>query len=83
MLKKHNNTIYKLFLRSKKIIKVILSSITKIGLIIYIKDPKEAVGVNYAYIEDTKAKETTIVDIITTNYPIRSNITSIINLDAS
>ena len=35
MLKRYNNIIYKLFLRSKKTIKVILSSITKIRLIIY------------------------------------------------
>ena len=42
---------------------------TRIGLIIHI--------------EDTKAKETTIVDIITTSHPIRSNTISIINLDAS
>ena len=51
MPERHNNTIYKLFLRNKKIIKVILSSITRIGLIIYIKDPEEAPGVNHAHIE--------------------------------
>ena len=56
---------------------------TRIGLIIYIKDPKEAPSVYYAYIEDTKAEKTTIADIITTSHPIRSNITSIINLNAS
>ena len=83
MPKRYNNNIYKLFLRSKKIIKVILSRITRIGLIIYIEDPKEAFSVDYAHIKDTKAKETTIADIATTSYPIGSNATSIINLDAS
>ena len=83
MLKRYDNTIYKLFLKSKKTIKATLSSITKIGLIIYIKDPEEAFGINYAYIEDTKAEETTIADIITTSHPIKSNATSIINLNAS
>ena len=82
MLKRHN-IINKQFLRSKKTIKVILSSITRIRLIICIEDPKETFGVNYAYIKDTKAEETTIVDIITTSHPIRSNTISIINLDAS
>ena len=80
---RHDNTIYKQFLRSKKIIKVILSSITRIRLIIYIKDPKEASSVDYAHIKNTKVEETTIADIITTSHPIRSNATSIINLDAS
>ena len=56
---------------------------TRIRLIIYIKDPKEAPGINYAYIEDIKVEETTIVDIVTTSYPIGSNTISIINLDAS
>ena len=83
MPKRYNNTIYKQFLKSKKTIKVTLSSITRIGLIIYIEDPKEAFSVDYTYIEDTKAEKTTIVDIITTSHPIRSNITSEINLDAS
>ena len=83
MLKRYNIIIYKLFLRSKKIIKVTLSSITRIRLIIYIEDPEEALSINYIYIEDTEAKETTIADIITTNYPTRSNITSVINLDAN
>ena len=82
MPERHNNTIYKQFLRSK-IIKVILSSITRIGPIIYIEDPKEAPGVDYAYIEDTKAEETTVADITTTSHPIRSNAISVINLDAS
>ena len=56
---------------------------TRIRLIIYIEDPKEAPGVDHAHIEDTKVEETTIVDIITTNHPIRSNVTSVINLNAS
>ena len=56
---------------------------TRIGLIIYIKDPKEAPGVDHAYIENTKAEETTVVDIITISHPIGSNAISVINLDAS
>ena len=84
MPKRYNNTIYKPSLGIKKIIKVILSSITRIKLIIYIKNPKEAFSVNHVYIEkDTKVEETTIVDIATTSHPIRSNAISIINLDAS
>ena len=84
MPERHDNTIRKLSLGIKKIIKVILSSITRIGLIIRIEDPKEAPSVDYVYIkEDTKVEETTVADIITTTYPIRSNTTSIINLDAS
>ena len=55
---------------------------TRIGLIIHIEDPKEALSVNYAYVEDTEAEETTIVDIITTSHPVRSNAISVINLDA-
>ena len=81
--KRHNNTIYKLFLRSKKTIKVILSSITRIRLIIYIEDPKKAPSVDYTHVEDTKAEETTIADIATTSHPIGSNAIFIINLDAS
>ena len=83
MLKRYDNTIYKQFLRSKKTIKVILSRVTKVGLIIYIKDPKEAFSVDYIYIKNTKVKETTKADIITTGYPIRSNIISIINLNTN
>ena len=83
MLKRHDNIIHKLFLRSKKTIKVTLSSITRIRLIIYIKDPEEASSIDYTYIEDTEAEETTIADITTTSYPIGSNATSVINLDAS
>ena len=56
---------------------------TRIGLIIYIKDPKKAPSMDYAHIENTKAEETTVADIITTSHPVRSNITSAINLDAS
>ena len=69
--------------RSKKIIKVILSNITRIRLIIYIEDLKKVLNINYAYIEDTKTKETTVVDIITTSHPVGSNVISVINLDAS
>ena len=83
MFKKYNNIIYKQFLRSKKTIKVILSNITRIRLIIYIEDPKEAFSINHAHIEDTKAEETTIANIIITSHLIRSNATYIINLDAS
>ena len=50
-----------LSLRIKKIIKVILSSTTRIRLIIYIEDPKEAPSIDYVYIKkDTKVEETTI-----------------------
>ena len=83
MPKRYNNIIHKLFLKSKKTIKATLSSITRIRLIIYIEDPEEAFSINYAHIKDTKTEETTIVDIITTNHPIRSNATSIINLNTS
>ena len=82
MPKRYNNTIHKLFFRSK-IIKATLSSITRIGLIIYIEDPKEAPGVDHAYIEDTEAEETTIADIATTIHPVGSNAISVINLDTS
>ena len=80
--KRYDNTIRKPFLRSKKTIKVTLSSITRIGLIICIKDPEEAFGVDYIYIEeDTEVKETTIADIIITGYPIKSDIIFTINQD--
>ena len=82
MLKRYNNTIHKLFLRSKKTIKATLSSITRIGLIICIKDPKEALSVDHAHIENIEAEETTIADIITTSHPVGSNVISIINLNA-
>ena len=83
MPERYNNIIYKRFLKSKKTIKVTLSSMTRIRLIIYMEDPKEASGVDYAHIEDTEVKETTMVDIVTTGHPIRSNATSVINLDAN
>ena len=84
MPKRHDNTIYKLSLGIKKIIKVVLSSTTRIRLIIYIEDPKEAPSIDYVYIkENTKVEETTIADIITTTYPIRSNTIFIINLNTS
>jgi hypothetical protein len=82
--KRYNNTIYKLFFRNQKTIKVILSSMTKTRLIIHIKDPKETPSVDYIYIkEDTKVEKTTIADTITISYPIRSNAIFIINLDTS
>ena len=56
---------------------------TRIGLIIYIEDPKEASSMDYAYIEDTKAEKTTIVDIITTSHPVGSNAIFVIDLDAN
>ena len=84
MPKRYDNTIYKLSLGIKKIIKAILSSIIRIRPIIRIEDPKEAPSVDYVYIEeDTKVEETTIADIITTTYPIKSDAISIINLDTS
>jgi hypothetical protein len=83
MLKRHNNTIYKLFLKSKKTIKVIPSSITRIGLIIYIEDPEEVFSIDYIHIKNTNAERTTVADIITTSYPVKSNTISAINLDAS
>ena len=83
MPKKYDNIIHKLFLKSKKTIKVTLSSITRIRLIVYIEDPEEAFSIDHAHIEDTKAEETTIADIIITNYPVESNAISVINLDTS
>ena len=79
MPERYDNIIYKLFLRSKKTIKATLSSITRIGLIICIEDPEEVFSVNYIYIKDTKVKETTVVDIITTSHPIGSDAISAIN----
>ena len=52
-------------------------------MIIYIEDPKEAFGVDYAHIENTKVEKTTIVDIVITGHPIGSNAISVINLDTS
>ena len=84
VFKRHDNIIYKQFLKSKKTIKVILSSTTRIGLIIYIKDSEEAPDVDYVYIEeDTKVEETTIADIITTSHSVRSDAISAINWNAS
>ena len=84
MPERYDNTIYKLSLRIKKIIKVILSSTTRIRPIIRIEDPKEAPSVDYVHVEeDTKVEETTVADTVTTTHPVRSNATSIINLDAS
>ena len=56
---------------------------TRIKLIIYIEDPKKALSVDHAHIEDTEAEETTIADIITTGHPVKNNTISVINLDAS
>jgi hypothetical protein len=82
MPKRHNNTIYKIFFKSKKIIEVILSSMIRIKPIIYIEDFEEAPSVNHVYIEeDTEVEETTIADIIITTRPVKSNAISIINLD--
>ena len=84
MPERHNNTIRKLFLRSKRTTKATLSSITIIGLIIHIEDPKEAFSINHIHIkEDTEIKKTTMADITTTTHPIRSNTISVINLNAS
>ena len=84
MPKRYNNTIRKLSLGIKKTIKAIPSSTTRIGLIIRMEDLKEAPGVDYVYIEeDTKVEETTVADIVTTTYPVRSDAISIINLNTS
>ena len=56
---------------------------TRIGLTVCIEDPEEAFSIDYTHVKDTKAEETTIVDIITTGHPIGSNIISAINLNAS
>ena len=79
MPKKYDNTIRKLPPRSKTI-KVILSSMTRIGPIVRIEDPKEAPGVDHVHVkEDTKVEETTIADIATTTYPVKSDAISAIN----
>ena len=83
VLERYDNIIHKQFLRSKKTIKATPSSTTRIRLIIYIEDPEEAFGVDYAHIEDTEAEETTIADIVTTTHPIKSDAIFIINLDTS
>ena len=55
----------------------------RIGLIVYIEDPKEALSVDYVHVEeDTEVEETTVVDIVTTTYSVRSDAMSAINLDA-
>ena len=82
MPKRHDSIIYKLLLKGKKTIKTTLSSITRIGLIIRIKDSEEAFSIDHVHVEDTEVEETTMADIITTTYPVRSDIISIINLDA-
>ena len=82
MPERYDNTIHKQFLKSKTI-KVIPSSITRIGLTICIEDPEEASSINHAHIEDTEAEETTIADITTTSHSVGSNAISVINLDAS
>ena len=56
---------------------------TRIGLTICMEDPEEVPSVNHAHIKDTKAEETTVVDIATTSHPVGSNAISVINLDAS
>ena len=80
MPERHNNIIRKLLFRSKTI-KAILSSTTRIRLIICIEDPKEAFSINHAHIEDIEVEETTMADIITTTYSIKSDAMSVINLD--
>ena len=56
---------------------------TRIRLIICMEDSEEAFGVDYVYVEeDTEVEETTMADIITTTYSVRSDATSVINLDA-
>ena len=82
MPERYNNIIYKLLLRSKTI-KVILSSITRIRLTIYMEDPKEALSVDHAHIKNTKVEETTIADIIITGHPVGSNTIFVIKLNAS
>jgi hypothetical protein len=82
--KKYDNTIRNLSLGIKKTIKVIPSSTTRIRPIVRMEDPEEAPSINYVYIEeDTKVEETTVADIATTTHPVRSDVTSIINLDTS
>ena len=83
MPKRYDNIIYKLFFKSKKTIKAILSNITRIRLIIFMEDSEEALGVDYAYIEDTEVEETTIADIAITSHFVGSNATSVINLNTN
>jgi hypothetical protein len=51
---------------------------TRIGLTIYMEDPEEAPSADHAYMEDTEAEETTMVDIATTSHPVKSNAISVI-----
>jgi nicotinamide mononucleotide (NMN) deamidase PncC len=84
MPERHDNTIYKLSLGIKKTIKAIPSSMTRIGLIVYMEDPKKAFGVDHVHIEeDTEVEETTVADIATTTHSVRSDAMFIINLDTS
>jgi hypothetical protein len=80
--KRYNNIIHKQFLKSKTI-KAIPSSTTRIRLTVRMEDPKETFSVDYTHIKNTKVEETTTADIVTTGHPIRSNTTSVINLDTS
>ena len=82
MPKRYDSTIHKLLFKGKKTIKATLNSITRIGLIIHIKNPEEALDVDHVHVEDTKVGETTVADIITTTYSVRSDAMSVINLDA-
>ena len=54
---------------------------TRIKLTVCMEDPKEASSVDYAYVEDTEAEETTMADITTTSHPVGSNTISVISLD--
>jgi len=82
--KRYDNTIYKLFLRSKKTIKATPSTTTRIGPIVRMGDPEEAPSVNHVHVEeDTEVEETTVADIATTTHPVRNDAISAIKLDAS
>ena len=84
MPKRHDNTIRKLSLGIKKIIKAIPSSTTRIRPTVCIKDPEEAPSVDHVHIEeDTEVEKTTVADIATTGHPVGSNAISVINLDTS
>ena len=57
---------------------------TRIRLIVYMEDSEEALGVDYVHAKgDTKVEKTTMADIVTTSHPVRSDIISVINQDAS
>ena len=84
MPERYDSIIHKLLLKGKKTIKTILSSITRIGLIVCMEDSKEAPGVDHVYVEeDTEVEETTVADIVTTGHPVGNNAIFAINLDAS